>query len=155
MEKNDLSESKMTDKIRHVLTEARVVLPGAQALLGFQFVTVLTDAFDKLEPSSRYLHLAALGCVALSVVLLLAPATYHRIVERGEETEHFHRFASAMVLAAVVPLALGITGDLFVVARRITHHVTLATVLAGASLALMFGLWFGFTGVLRLRQARH
>jgi hypothetical protein len=27
------------DKIRHALTEARVVLPGAQALLGFQLAT--------------------------------------------------------------------------------------------------------------------
>jgi len=31
--------TKLKDKIKLVLTEARVVLPGAQALLGFQLIT--------------------------------------------------------------------------------------------------------------------
>jgi hypothetical protein len=33
-------------KIEQMLTEARVILPGVQALLGFQFVVMLTKAFD-------------------------------------------------------------------------------------------------------------
>ena len=39
----EMPESKQKDldyKVRHVLTEARMILPGAQALLGFQFVTL-------------------------------------------------------------------------------------------------------------------
>ncbi|MBV9544742.1 MAG: hypothetical protein JOY61_10220, partial [Chloroflexi bacterium] len=37
----------LSAKIKQVLTEARVVLPGVQALLGFQFIAMLTDAFEK------------------------------------------------------------------------------------------------------------
>ena len=39
-------------KIEQLLTEARVVLPGAQALFGFQLAIVLTQSFEQLP---RYL----------------------------------------------------------------------------------------------------
>lgn len=144
--------SKLKDKIKHVLTECRVVLPGAQALLGFQFITTLMDSFERLPASSKYIHLLSLALVALSIILLMTPAAYHRLVERGEETEHFHRFASRVLLAAMAPLALGISGDLFVIVRKVTGSTTSATASALVSLLFFYGLWFGFTLYRRNRQ---
>jgi MFS family permease len=144
--------AKIKDKIRHVLTECRVVLPGAQALLGFQFVTTLMEAFEKLPSSSKYVHLASLLLVAVSIVLLMTPAAYHRIVERGEETEHFHNFASRILVAAMVPLALGVSGDLFVIVRKVTESATSAAASAAVSLLFFYGLWFGFTLYRRNRE---
>ena len=132
-------------RIKQVLTEARVVLPGAQALLGFQFVAMLTDAFEKLPRTLQYLHLASLGLIALCVVLLMAPAAFHRIVERGEDSERLHRFSSAMVLGALVPLALGLSGDAYVVLEKILHSNALALTIAGIVLVLFLGVWFGLT----------
>ena len=137
--------AKLTDKIRHVLTEARVVLPGAQALLGFQFVAVLMEGFEKLPASSQYVHVASLGLIALTVVFLMTPAAYHRIVEQGEETEHFHRFASRMVIAAMVPLALGLCGDVYVVVQKVLDSTLVGVVAALVVLALFWELWFGLT----------
>jgi DMSO reductase anchor subunit len=152
MSKEKETGAKIKDKIKHVLTECRVVLPGAQALLGFQFVTTLMEAFEKLPASSKYVHLASLLLVAVSIVLLMTPAAYHRIVERGEETEHFHRFAGRMLIAAMVPLALGVSGDLFVVVRKITESATSAAISAVVSLLFFYGLWFGFTLYRRSRE---
>ncbi len=137
--------TKLTDKIKHVLTEARVVLPGAQALLGFQFVTTLMESFEKLPASSKYVHLASLTLVAISIILLMTPAAYHRIVEEGEETEHFHRFSSRVLVIAMIPLALGVCGDFFVVMRRIVTSSTASIIAAGAMLVFFYGLWFGLT----------
>lgn len=145
--------TKIKDKIKHVLTEARVVLPGAQALLGFQFITTLTEAFEKLPLLSRYVHLLSLLLVALSIVLLMTPAAYHRIVERGEETEHFHRFASRALLASMLPLALGVTGDFFVVVRKVTESATAAIICAALMLVFFYGFWFGYTIYRRRKQA--
>ena len=145
----DKSGTKIKDKIKHVLTEARVVLPGAQAMLGFQLAVLLMESFDKLPESSKYVHLASLSMIALSVILLMTPAAYHRIVERGEETEHFHRFASRLLLAAMVPLALGLSGDFFIVTRKVTGATGLAVGLTALMLALFYGLWFGFTVYVR------
>jgi hypothetical protein len=145
--------SSLDDKIRHVLTEARLVLPGAQALLGFQFVTILTEAFDKLPAPLKEVHLFSLGCVALSVIFLLTPAAYHRIVERGESTRHIHRFASIMVLAATVPLGLGVAGDVLVVTWKVLRSTTAAGIAAAATLAVTYGLWFGVTLLARRKRS--
>lgn len=144
-EEQQPDEAPLKDKIRHVLTEARVVLPGAQALLGFQFATFLLEGFDRLPASSHYVHLASLALIALSTVLLMTPAAYHRLVERGEETEHFYRLASGMVLAAMVPLPLGLCGDLFVVVRKVSTSDSLSLIAAAAMLAVFYGFWFGYT----------
>jgi hypothetical protein len=145
--------SKLSDKIKHVLTECRVVLPGAQALMGFQFIAILTESFDKLPSGSKYVHLACVGLSALTIVLLMTPAAYHRIVERGQETEHFHRFASKMVVAALVPLALGLSGDVYVVVQKVTDSQLVSIVSALVILAVFWELWFGLT--LYRRTQRH
>jgi hypothetical protein len=137
--------TKLKDKIKQVLTEARVVLPGAQALLGFQFAAILMEGFDNLPESSRYVHLASMGLVCMSIVFLMTPAAYHRLVERGQDSEHFHRFSGHMLIAAQVPLALGIGGDFFVVARKVTASESFALVGAAIVLSLFYGLWFGLT----------
>ena len=148
--------TKVKDKIKHVLTECRVVLPGAQALLGFQFISTLTESFEKLPMSSRYVHLVSLALVAVSIILLMTPAAYHRIVERGEETEHFHRFASRILIAAMVPLALGVCGDFFLIVRKVTDSATAALVAGLAMLLFFYTLWFGLTIYRRKRSpSRH
>jgi hypothetical protein len=136
---------KLSDKIKHVLTECRVVLPGAQALMGFQFIAILTDSFDKLPSGPKYVHLACIGLSALAIILLMTPAAYHRIVEQGQETEHFHRFASKMLIAALVPLALGLSGDVYVVVQKVTGSQLVSIVSALVILAVFWELWFGLT----------
>jgi hypothetical protein len=56
----------LTTKIEQMLTEARVILPGAQALLGFQLTVTLTRAFGQLSDSLKLFHVASLCCVATS-----------------------------------------------------------------------------------------
>lgn len=143
----------LDDRIRQVSTEIRMVLPGAQALLGFQFVTFVLSEFEKLPPLLKQIHVISSILLTLSVILLMTPAAYHRIVEDGENTEHFHRLASTMLLSALIPLALGITGDFYVVTDHVLHSTPLSTSLTTLVLALFLGLWFGIP-MLRRRHDR-
>jgi Family of unknown function (DUF6328) len=59
-------------------------VPCLQALLGFQFAVVITHSFDKLPVTSKAAHAVALGLIALSTILLMAPAAHHWIVYGGE-----------------------------------------------------------------------
>ncbi len=135
----------LKDKIRHVLTEARMVLPGAQALLGFQFLTVLSESFPDLPPASKWIHLSALMLVCLSTILLMTPAAYHRIALAGEETEDFHRLAGRFLLAAMALLACGMCADLYVVMRKITGSVGWSAGVAVFLLLLILAFWFGYS----------
>lgn len=149
----DRDDSDLSTRIKLVMTEARTVLPGAQALLGFQLAAVLTDSFEKLPSGLQQVHVGSLGLIALAVALLMAPAAFHRIVERGRDSERMHTFSSAMVLSSLVPLGLGIGGDLYVVAAKVLGSQAEAATLAAAALVVLFGLWFGVTLFVRTRSA--
>lgn len=104
--------TSLDERITQMLTEARVVLPGVQALLGFQLASVISQSFEKLPASSKAVHAASLGCITVAVILLIAPAAFHRIVFSGQDTEEVHRFGSWFVTCATVPLAFGLSGDI-------------------------------------------
>jgi Family of unknown function (DUF6328) len=128
-------------KIDYVLIEARVVLPGVQALLGFQFAIVLTSGFAELPPSAKSLHGVALGLVALAMILLMTPAAYHRIVYGAALAPNFYKVASRFLLAATVFLALGLSADIDVVVGKIIESEAVANALVIATAATLLGLW--------------
>jgi hypothetical protein len=128
-------------RIEQMLTEARVILPGAQALLGFQLAMVLTDAFERLPSLSRALHGAALLCVSLSVVLLITPAAMHRIVWAGEDAEPFLRHGGVITVLALLPLAAGMAVDSYVVLVRMTDALGVAAAAAALVLLWLVGMW--------------
>ena len=141
-------------KISQAMVEVRTVLPGAQALLGFQFVAILTTSFDKLPVLSKQIHLASMGLVALTVISLMAPAAFHRIVESSQDTDRIERFTSGAILVASAFLGLGIGSDFYVVLQKVLNAEAPAALSAGLTVAFCYGLWFGLTGALRLGR-RH
>lgn len=130
-------------KIDQMLTEARVILPGAQALLGFQLIVTMTRAFSEMSGALRGLHLAALLAVAVAVVLLLAPAAVHRITFKGMDDARFHTIGSTLLTIALAPLALGITADTYVATMKMFNDAAAAAAGAGVVFILLFGLWYG------------
>ncbi len=137
----DRSNTPLHAKIEQMLTEARVVLPGAQALFGFQLAIVLTQSFEQLPTASMIMHATSLFLVAFAVVLLMAPAAYHRIVYAGEDSEDMHRVGSVLVTAATVPLALGLAGDVYVVVTKLMGSPTAGLIARSLALVLLIGLW--------------
>lgn len=128
-------------KIEQVLTEARVIIPGAQALLGFQFIAILTNSFHELPAVMRYVHVAALCAVAIAAMLLMKPAAVHRIAFQGENDEAFFRIGSCLIIAATCPLALGIAADVAVVFYIVTRDASVALGAGVAALCLLLGVW--------------
>lgn len=131
-------------KVEQLFTEARVIIPGAQALLGFQFAATLTRAFDQLPAFAKLAHVGALFCVAIAVIFLMAPAALHRLSFGGEDAPEFVKIGSVFVIAAPAPLALGIALDTFVASRRALGSDHGAFILAGLTLLVLFGLWYAY-----------
>lgn len=146
-------EPPLATRIEQMLTEARVIIPGAQALLGFQLSIVLTKTFAEIPSSSKLLHALALGCTALAVVLLIAPAAYHRLAYAGEDTEDVLQTGSRLVTVATIPLALGIVGDVYVTIEHISGSPTVATLTAALALVVLVGLWHVYPLTLRYSRA--
>jgi hypothetical protein len=139
-------------KIEQMLTEARVILPGAQALFGFQLAIVFTRSFADVPAVSTIVHAASLLLVILTVVLLMAPAAYHRLVYDGEASADMYRVGSALVTAATIPLALGLAGDTYVVMSKITTSPAVAIGAATTTFILLIGLWHAYPLVTASRR---
>lgn len=133
--------TKLENKIAHVLEETRVILPGTQALLGFQLIAIFSSGFEHLAKAAQYVHIASLFTVILSSIFLMASSSYHRIVEKGEDTERLHEFASAMLMVAMILLALGVSTDAAIVVYFVTGSLKLAIATAAVLVTLFYGVW--------------
>ena len=130
-------------RIKNVLIECRMALPGAQAFLGFQFAIVFSEGFQHLARSLQIAHFFSLLATTAAIVLLIAPAAYHRLVEAGRDSEHFHVVASRFLLTALVFLAPGMAGDLLIVLRTVIPSTAVAGAISVAFLLAFYSLWFG------------
>lgn len=148
----DEGRGTLHERVSQVMTEARVVLPGAQAMLGFQFITFFENSFEDLPLYVRAVHLGCASLIALTVVLLMTPAAFHRVAEGGEESERLVRIAGRCVVGAMLPLAMGISGDFFVIIMKITHDLAIAIPAGAVTLLVFLSLWFGYTYLRRRRR---
>jgi hypothetical protein len=142
-EENAVEGTPLSAKVDQLLTEARLIIPGAQALLGFQLTVTLTKAFSELPPESKLPHAAALCCIGLAVLLLMAPASLHRIAFGGEDGPQFVK-VSWFVVGAPLPLAFGIALDTYVAADRAVQSSTTAVALAAAAIGALLGAWYAY-----------
>src|SRR5260370_38580988 len=94
-----------------MVREGGVVVRGVQALLGFQLIAVLTNPFQQLPAELKIAHAVGLGLMTLSMVLLLAPAAFHRLAFKGEDVPIVHTVGSIFVTAGVAAMAVGICAE--------------------------------------------
>ena len=132
----------LPEAVTHLLEECRMVLPGVQALFGFQLIAVFNSTFrERLTPTEQTIHLVAIGLVAMSV-LVMAPAAYHRQTNPEEATESFIELATYLLLGSMFPLMIGITLDFYLIARLILEKNVLSLVLSLALLIWFVTFWF-------------
>ena len=144
MAAKDETKPSLEDEAKHILEEARMVLPGIQVLFGFQLIAVFSNRFHLLHHWQQVLHLSGLILVAISVGIIMTPTAYHRRAERGKVTPYFVRLSSALVAIALLPLACGISLDLFLVAEQIVDTLLASAILAAVAFCGLLGAWFVF-----------
>jgi hypothetical protein len=154
MTKDKTVRTPLDVQVDQLLTEARLIIPGAQALLGFQFAVTLMRAFAELPDAVKMLHVAALCCIGLAVILLMAPASIHRIAFDGEDDPAFVKVASGFVIAAPLPLAFGIALDTFVAAGRALQSDRAASLLSLAATVVLLGTWYVYPLAQRFLKKR-
>lgn len=129
----------LSDSISHMLEECRMVLPGIQALFGFQLIAVFNSTFwAKLDQFEQLLHYMAIGLVALSVALVMTPAAYHRQAEPATVSKRFLIISTKLLFGSMYPLMGGILLDFYLIGSLILQSRLL-------SLLATLCLWCVFT----------
>jgi hypothetical protein len=126
----------------YILEECRMVLPGIQALFGFQLIAVFADGFrERLSAAEQLLHLAAIVLVTIAIALVMAPAALHRQSEPDAVSQRFIDTSSTLLLAGMFPLALGIVLDVYLITGVIVGTPMAGGVVAAALLGVFAALW--------------
>jgi len=143
MESKKVQEIPLSEAVTHVLEECRMVLPGIQALFGFQLIVVFNPTFqEKLSGTERALHLIAIALIITAIALVMAPAAYHRQKDPQSISEHFVIIATRLLLYSMFPLMVALGLEFFLIARLITNSLTLSIVLALLLVGIFSTLWF-------------
>ena len=125
-----------------ILEECRMVLPGIQALFGFQLIAVFNESFaEKLSKDEQVLHLAAIVLVTVAIALVMAPAALHRRSQPQAVTKRFIELASALLLAGMFPLAVGLALDVYLITGIIVDKGVVRLIVALALLGVFAALW--------------
>ena len=135
----------LADAASTLLDECRMVLPGIQALFGFQLVAVFNQRFaEDLSHADQLLHLVAITLVAIAVALVMTPASYHRHRGARVVTDTFIHVSSLILVSSMLPLAAGLCIDLYLIAKLIADNDAAGAPLAAALFAFMAFCWFVF-----------
>jgi cytochrome bd-type quinol oxidase subunit 2 len=127
------------------------VLPGIQALFGFQLIAVFNDKFAELQRSEQVTHLVSLLLVALAVAIIMTPAAYHRQAEQGRISDRFIRLASRLMTVAMVPLMLGLCLDIYLVSEVILRSPVTSVAIVSLLFCVFLTLWFIYPQAKRRR----
>ncbi|HEX8963982.1 MAG TPA: DUF6328 family protein [Rhodocyclaceae bacterium] len=132
----------LAQAVRLLLQECRMVLPGIEALFGFQLIAVTQDKFWLLlDRSEQFIHLAATVLVTAAIALVMTPAAYHRQTRPLEVSHPYIRLCSRLLLWSMYPLMLGICLDLYLIARIVTGERPLAAVIAAFMACFYASFW--------------
>lgn len=108
-------KESLKDEMRSVIEEARMVLPGIQALFGFQTMAVFNNRFEDIGESSKLIYAVALGLLVIAMGLLMTPAAYNRLAERGQVSRKMINLSSVLITVGMIPLMLAFALDVYVV----------------------------------------
>jgi len=98
-----------------VLEELRSLIPGAEVLFGFLLAIRFTEKFDTLTVVQERVYYGTLLSTAFALVMLLAPAAFHRIRFRDDDKEAMLRKGNREAIAGTGGIALAFTGVLFLI----------------------------------------
>jgi hypothetical protein len=128
--------------VRHILEECRMVLPGIQALFGFQLIAVFNQGFaEKLSTAQQGTHFVSIILTVIAVALIMTPAALHRQIEPLSVSRRFIRSSTILLILSMFPLAISICLEIYLIAYIIPHRFWLGALCAVALFLLFLFLW--------------
>jgi hypothetical protein len=150
----EVEKEELDKRAQNAIEEARMVLPGIQALFGFQLIAVFNQRFPQMPAGQQLLHYTALVLVAVAIGLIMAPAAYHRIVEQHSVSRFFIQLTSVMIATSMLPLLTAISLEIYILGHLVLDNDQASFWIAVATAAFLATLWYVFPFTARLVVAR-
>lgn len=146
------SEKERIDReLIELLNELRVTLPGVQVLFAFLLILPFQPGFADVTAVERAVYMVAFLATTAATLLLIAPASYHRIQFRERDKLRMLLISNRLVIVGTLCLGLAITAAVFLITEVVLGDVA-ASVAAVAVASALGLLWYGLPISGRLRR---
>jgi hypothetical protein len=137
----ETEKERIDREVIELLNELRVTLPGVQVLFAFLLVVPFQQGFGALSDLQRGVYLFALLATTVSTILLMTPASYHRLRFRAGDKLRMLFISNRLVIAGMACLALAITASVYLIAELMLGAVG-GAVVAVVSLLFFAIFWY-------------
>jgi amino acid transporter len=134
-----------------LLNELRVVLPGVTVLLAFLLAVPFAKGWPRTTTFQRDVFVVAFLATALSVALLTAPSSYHRLRFRQGNKERMVRIGNRLSIAGIAASAVSLLAVVVLVMDYVVSRDA-AIAAAAALFVVVVVLWYGLALVAELRD---
>lgn len=118
--------------------ELRAIIPGAEVLFAFMLTVAFSNRFEDVTSLQRWVYYVTLLTAGSALLLLLAPASFHRVRFRRHDKEALMRVANSEAIVALVLISLSVAGTVFLITDLL--FTTVAAVVVAAALWTMTSL---------------
>ena len=156
MDNKSEQKNSCEEEMRNIIEEARVILPGVQALFRFQTIAVFNDRFADLPSYATLCHLIGLGMVVVAIALVMTPAIYYRVVG-PDNIYHNTSIKRSSLDAALRHGTAGLAAWRSICSPSSfvrPSHLQASIFGAFATFVILTGLWFAFPWFERRRVRR-
>ena len=154
--RDDESAKERADReLIELLNELRVVLPGVSVLFAFLLAVPFAKGWPRVTPFQRDVFVVAFLSTAVSVALLTAPSSYHRLRFRQGNKERMVRDGNRLAIAGITASAVSLEAVVLLVTDFVLSREA-AIAAAAALFAIVALLWYGLPllAAVRDRSAR-
>ena len=154
-QEEETPKERANRELIELLNELRVVLPGVTVLLAFLLAVPFANGWTRVTEFQRDIFVVAFLATAVSVAILTAPSSYHRLRFRQSNKEHLVRVGNRLTIAGIAASAVSLEAVVLLVMDAVLS-LAAAIAAAVALFAVIASLWYGLAlwAVLRDRSAR-
>jgi hypothetical protein len=113
--RNESEAVRLDRNYGELLQELRVSETGVQILFAFMLSIAFQQRFQAIDSFQRAVYVLTLICCTLSVALLVAPVTFHRLVFRQGLKEQLVMIASRLAIAGTTFLLLSVLSGVLLI----------------------------------------
>lgn len=154
-QQDETPQERTNRELIELLNELRVVTPGVTVLLAFLLAVPFARGWSRVTEFQRDVFVVAFLAAAVSVALLAAPSSFHRLRFRQGDKAQTVNVGNRLAIAGIAASAVSLEAVVLLVMDYVLS-LGAAIAAAGSLFAVVVTLWYGLAlwSALRARFAR-
>jgi Kef-type K+ transport system membrane component KefB len=136
----ETEKERIDREVIELLNELRVTLPGVQVLFAFLLILPFQPGFAEMTGLERTVYMVSFLTTTASTILLMTPASYHRLRFRAGDKLRMLMVSNRLVIVGMLCLAVAVTSAVFLIAEVLVGDAGALGIAAAAALA--FGVFW-------------